>query len=165
MVVWPTITALRDPIFGRFGCTLGRLFSIRAGIGNILTIGNILALLSIPLVLPPYFLMLIPKIPLVVFGWNNPLCRRYRLTNRRVIVEHGLGGGEQRSVGLDRFDAIAVEVQPGQDWYPAGDLIFRLGNVETFRLDGVSRPEAFRQACLKSHQGYVGVRAALAGRG
>ena len=45
--------------------------------------------------------------------------------------------------------------------FSAGDLAFRLGNVETFRLDGVSRPEALRQTCLKSRQAYVGVKQAL----
>ena len=162
MIVWPGLTALDAPLVGRVGCTLGRLYSIRLGIGNILTLGNIIALLSIPLVLPPYFLMLIPKVPFVVFGITNPVCRRYRITNRRIIVEHGMNGTEQRSVALDRFDEIDVEIQPGQAWYPAGDLIFRKGNVETFRLLGLTRPETFRQACLKAHQAYVSVKQAIA---
>jgi len=46
----------------------------------------------------------------------------------------------------------------------AGDLIFRLGATETFRLEAVSRPEAFRQVCLKSHRAYVGVKQAIAGK-
>jgi hypothetical protein len=33
-----------------------------------------------------------------------------------------------------------------------------MGNVETFRLTGVSRPEAFRSTVLKAHQIYVGVK-------
>ena len=59
---------------------------------------------------------------------------------------------------LDRIDIV---VQPGQEWFKAGDLVFYMGNVETFRLDGVSRPEAFRQTCLKSHLSYTGVREAV----
>ena len=70
---------------------------------------------------------------------------------------------EEASVSLDKFDAIEVVVQPGQDWYPAGDLIFRLGATETFRLAGVSRPESFRQTCLKAQLSHVGVQKALAG--
>jgi len=61
----------------------------------------------------------------------------------------------ERWVELSRFDAIDVIVRPGQAWYPAGDLIFRKGQVETFRLEGVSRPETFRQTCLKAHHGYA----------
>jgi len=53
-----------------------------------------------------------------------------------------------------------VVVQPGQAWYHAGDLVFKRGNVETFRLDGVSRPEAFRSTIMKARQAYAGVRQA-----
>jgi hypothetical protein len=86
---------------------------------------------------------------------------RYRLTNRRVIIERGLAAREEQYVDLDRFDAIDVVVLPGQEWYPAGDLIFRRGTVETFRLRGVMRPETFRQTCMKAHQAFVGVRKAV----
>ncbi|NIP84136.1 MAG: PH domain-containing protein [Planctomycetales bacterium] len=163
MIVWPTITAVQTPPFGRLGCTLGRMYSIPYGIGPVLTVGNLLALLSIPLALLIFASSLAPFI-----------CRRYRLTNRRVTIEKlvlQLGRGwlplaapwvEDASVSLDNFDAIDIEVLKGQDWYPAGDLIFRKGAVETLRLPGVSRPETFRQTCLKAHQSHVGVKAAVA---
>jgi hypothetical protein len=64
-------------------------------------------------------------------------------------------------VSLDNFDAIDVEVQKGQDWYPAGDLVIRNGALETLRLLGVSRPETFRQTCLKAHLSHVAVREAV----
>lgn len=67
---------------------------------------------------------------------------------------------EVKSVHLDRFDTIDIETQPGQAWYHAADLVFRDGNVETFRLVAVSRPETFRATCLKSRAAYVGVKAA-----
>jgi hypothetical protein len=34
--------------------------------------------------------------------------------------------------------------------------------METLRLLGVSRPETFRQTCLKAHAAYVGVQQATA---
>jgi hypothetical protein len=159
MIVWPSLAATR---WGRFW---GRCYANDMGVtvfGVPITLGRIGALLSIPLILPVYFHMLVPRLPFVVFGAANPSCRRYRLTNRRVIVEHGLGGGEQRSVALDRFDRIDIEVLLGQQWYHAGDLIFRLGQVETLRLQGVPRPETFRQTCLKAHNSFAGVRQARA---
>jgi hypothetical protein len=119
-----------------------------------------MALVSIPFILPVYFNMLVPRLPLVVFGWPNPSCRRYRLTNRRIVVEQPFGGGEQRSVSLDRFDSVTLQVLPGQAWYPAGDLVFRNGATETFRLEGVPHPEPFRQTCIKAHQAFVGVQKA-----
>jgi serine protease Do len=57
-------------------------------------------------------------------------------------------------------DAIDLVVQPGQEWYDCGDLVFRRGPIETLRLSGVSRPEPFRQTCLKVRQSYVSVKAA-----
>jgi hypothetical protein len=143
MIVWPSVAATS------IGRAFGRAYAIRAGIG-FLTVGNLVALLSIPVMLPLYFWR---KCPLWV--------QRYRLTNRRVIIERGVSGRIDQYVDLDRFDAIDVVVLPGQEWYPAGDLIFRRGSVETFRLRGVLRPETFRQACMKAHQAYVSVRRAL----
>jgi hypothetical protein len=143
MIVWPSVAATG---LGRF---FGRLYGIRAGVGFV-TVGNLTALASIPIMLPLYLLR---KFPL----WIT----RYRLTNRRVIIERGIGGQIQQFVDLDRFDEIEVVVRPGQEWYPAGDLVFRRGAIDTFLLPGVQRPETFRQTCLKARQAYVGVRKAM----
>jgi len=144
MIVWPSIAATA------LGRLFGRLYAIRVGFG-FLNVGNLIALASIPIMLPLYF---VRKLPFWV--------ERYRLTNRRVIIERGVQGRPEQYVDLDRFDEIDVVVLPGQAWYPAGDVVFRRGNVETFRLRGVLRPETFRQACLKTRQAYVGVRKAMA---
>jgi hypothetical protein len=159
MCVWPSISWLAG------GRAWGRLYEWSFGRGWMplgLTGGKLIALASIPLVLPAYLLMRVPGggIPGTRLWLNNPLCRHYRLTNRRVVVEHPLGGGELRSVRLDEFDQIDVRVQPGQAWYKAGDLVFRKGTVETFRLEGVPRPDTFRQTCLKAHLAYVGTQQA-----
>jgi hypothetical protein len=143
MTVWPSVAK-----FG-LGRALGSLFAIRWPDVYIFRLGNLIALLAIPIALVLYFLRIAPGIG-----------TRYRLTNRRIIVERGLTGVEDKSVNLDRFDSISINVLPGQAWYHAGDLIFRLGNVETFRLEGVSRPAAFRETCLKSHLAHVSVRRA-----
>jgi hypothetical protein len=144
MTVWPTIAA--NPL----GRALGRLYTNRAGFGHILTVGKLMMLLTIPVALTLFALSLAP--------WA---CRRYRLTNRRVIIQNRPHPVDERWIGLDEFDAIDVLVLPGQEWYPAGDLIFRRGKIETFRLSGVSRPETFRQTCLKAQRSFVGVRRAL----
>ena len=67
-------------------------------------------------------------------------------------------GGEIKSIALDRFTGIDLVVQPGQAWFKAGDLVFRNGLIETFRIDGVPRPETFRQTCLKANMSFVGVK-------
>jgi hypothetical protein len=141
MTVWPSVAQ-----YG-LGRTLGSLFAIRWPDVYFFRLGNLIALLAIPVALVMFFMRIAPGIG-----------TRYRLTNRRIVVERGLLSVPDRWVDLDRFDAIAIDVQSGQDWYDAGDLVFRLGNVETFRLPGVSRPAAFRETCLKAHMARMGVK-------
>jgi len=157
MTVWPSICRTA---YGRFW---GRCYKNRTGFkiyGVPLTLGWLIAIFSIPFILPLWIHMKIPRLPLIVFGFNNPSCRRYRLTNRRILVENGVTGEEQKSVALDRFDTIQIEVLDGQQWYNAGDLVFLQGGTETFRLEGVPRPETFRHTCGKAHMSFVGVQQA-----
>jgi hypothetical protein len=141
--IWPTIAATSA------GRLVGRLCAIQLGSG-FFTVGKLMALTTIPL-------------SLAVFGWQLMpfICRRYLLTNRRVIVQKGLQPAEERAIGLDEFDAIEVAVLPGQDWLHAGELVFRRNGAEVFRLSGVSRPEVFRQVCLKARTALVSVREVL----
>jgi hypothetical protein len=143
--VWPSIALYPS---GRF---LGRLYAVRWPDVYIVRLGNLLALLSIPHALWLYFRRLLPKIG-----------RSYRLTNRRLVVQCGYAGPEVRSIELAGFDSIQIEVLPGQAWFEAGDLVFRNQGAEVFRLESVSRPEAFRQTCLKSRLAHVSVRQVLA---
>ena len=145
MVVWPSIAA-----YGA-GRLLGRLCGIEWPGVYIFKLGNLLALLSIPLGLVLYFCRLLPRIG-----------SHYRLSNRRIAVHSGLLGPVVRSLELDRFDTIQLMVRPGQEWFDAGDLAFLEQGIEQFRLEGVSRPAAFRQTCWKSHLAYVGVQQVLA---
>ena len=145
MTVWPSNASYG---MGRF---LGRWYGLQAGV-YIFKLGNLFALASIPIALVLYLMKVLPFVG-----------RRYRVTNRRIVVELGIScKKEEKAVDLDRFDSIDIDVQRGQEWYDAGDLVFRLGKTETFRLEGVSRPESFKQVCLKSHTAYVGVQEALA---
>lgn len=156
MTVWPSLSATA---FGRFW---GRLFALELGFrlfGVPVTLGRLIALASIPFMVALYFLMRLPRFPGVLIGIKNPWCWQYRLTNRRVIMENPFGG-EAKSVALDRFDAIDVVIEPGQRWFKAGDLVFRHGQTETFRIWGVPRPETFRQTCLKACLSFVGVQQA-----
>lgn len=142
MTVWPSVASTG------LGQALGRLYRIREGVGP-LSIGRLALLATIPVGLGLYLSMRLP--------WA---IRRYRLTNRRVIIEKGVNPKVEQYVDLDRFDAIDVVVGPGQEWYAAGDLVFRRGPIETLRLPGVSRPESFRRTCLETRQAYVTVAAA-----
>ena len=143
MTVWPSNAAYG---IGRF---LGMQYSMRFPDIYIFRLGNLIALLSIPIALAIYLYRIAPFVG-----------QRYTVTNRRVIVQRGIQARNDRSVDLDRFDTVQIDVLAGQDWYNAGDLVFKLGNVETFRLEGVSRPDTFRETCLKSQMAHVGVKRA-----
>jgi len=141
MTVYPSVASTA------LGQTLGRLYRIKDGFGPV-SVGRLALLATIPLGLMLYMSMRLP--------WA---IRRYRLTNRRVTVERGINPKIEQYVDLDRFDTIDVVVSPGQEWYAAGDLVFRRGQIETLRLPGVSRPESFRRTCLEVRQSYVSVAA------
>ena len=146
MTVWPTIASTT------LGRLLGRLYSrdVHSAWGNLLTIRNVLVLVTIPLAL-------------LLWTWSIfPFrCLRYTLTNRRLIIQRGYTARDVTSISLDQFDSIEVQVLPGQAWFHAGDLVFKRGKIETFRFYGVSRPEVFRHTCLKARQSYVGVKQAM----
>jgi len=145
MTVWPSVAK-----YG-IGRAMGQAFAVQWPNVYIFKLGNLLALLSIPVALPLFFLRIAPFVG-----------TRYVLTNRRLVVLRGIVGKEEKSVDLDRFDTIDIVVEPGQAWYEAGDLVFRLGTVETFKLEGVSRPAAFRATCLKSQIANSSVKKAQA---
>ena len=141
MTVWPTIGATAP------GRMVGRLAAIRIGLGGFFTVGTALAVATIPVSLAVYAWQLLPF-----------LCRRYTVTNRRIVVRRGYSAAEDRSLDLDAFDTIDVEVLPGQQWLHAGELVFRQQGTEVLRLSGVSRPEVFRQVCLKARDALTTVR-------
>ncbi len=141
MTVWPTI--------GQTGAgrLVGRLCGSRIGLGGFFTLGKLWAVATIPLTLAVYACQLLPFV-----------CRRYTVTDRRIIVKMGYTAVDERSIDLDAFDAIDVEILPGQGWLHSGELIFRRDAAEVFRLSGVSRPEVFRRVCLNARNALVSVR-------
>lgn len=143
--VWPCVSVYPT---GRF---LGRLYAIEWPDLYIFKLGNLLALLSIPQALVLYFCRVMP--------WIG---KRYRLTNRRILVEKGLRSVADRWIELGDFDTIRTEVLAGQAWFDAGDLVFLKQGREVFRLEDVSRPEPFRQTCTKSNLAHLGVKQVLA---
>jgi hypothetical protein len=140
-VFWPTIGATAA---GRF---VGRLAAARLGWGEFFTLGKLLALATVPLSAAVFCWQLLPYV-----------CRRYTLTNRRIIIRKGLMAVDQRWISLDDFDAVESEVLPGQEWLHAGDLVFRRGGREVFRLPGVARPEILCRVCSVAREALVCVR-------
>ena len=167
MTVWPTIAE------SGAGQAIGRLCGAGGRKGPF-AIGKLFAL---PLIMPSLMLFFLAIVP--PFPFPFPFNRRFKITNRRILVleDHlewvvyrpfgvpfpaqKIRTEEAKAVQLNRFDTIDVEVLPGQEWFPAGELVFKQGAVETFRLSGVSRPDAFRQVCMKARNSFVLVNEAL----
>jgi hypothetical protein len=145
MTVWPSIAAYPA------GRSLGRLYALRWPDIYVFRAGNLLALLSLATLVPLalYFYKLLPGVG-----------TRYCLTNRRLVVKQGITTAERGAIELDGFDSIEVEVQPGQQWFRAGDLVLKREGDVVLRLSGVSRPDVFRHTCLQARVAYVGVRQA-----
>ena len=137
MTVWPGIGSMA---LGRW---VGRLAGNRLGYG-FFTLGKLLALATIPVSLAVYLWRLMPG-----------ASRRYTLTSGRLIIQRGLTAKDGPSIGLAEFDSIQVALLPGQDWLHAGDLVFQRDGKEVFRLCSVSRPEAFRQVCMKARNALI----------
>lgn len=142
--VWPTIAATGA------GRLVGRLAAVQLGPRKFFTLGKLLTVATIP-------------ISLFVFAWQLLpwICRRYTLTNRRLVIRKGYSAVEEKSIDLEAFDSIELEVLPGQQWLHSGELAFRRAETEVFRLSGVSRPEVFRQVCLQSRSALVSVNEVL----
>ncbi len=145
MTVWLSIAAYTS---GQF---LGRLYAIAWPGIYIFRLGHLLALLSAPYAAGLYFCRIAPAIGV-----------RYLITNRRIVVQRGMRATEVRSIALSAFDEIQIDVRPGQEWFDAGDLVFRQAGKEVFRLGGVPHPEPLRQLCGKVRGAYLGVQQAHA---
>lgn len=139
--VWPSVGAYPT------GQALGRLCNISWPGVYFFQLGNLFALLGIPLGLVLYFCRIAPGTAM-----------RYVVTNRRVVVQRGLGSKESRSIAFHAFDEVNIDVRPGQAWYPAGDLVMRQSGKEVFRLAGVSWPEGLRQTILKARAASLSVQ-------
>ncbi|MBN1908474.1 MAG: PH domain-containing protein [Pirellulales bacterium] len=144
-VRWPTITATTT---GRW---VGRLTELRGGLGHA-NLGVLMSVVTVPISLAVYAWQLMP--------W---VCRRYRISQRRITIQKGLSAVDGPSIGLGEFDALDIEVLPGQAWLHTGDLVFRRDGREVFRLPGVSRPEPFRQSCLAAQAAYQSIMLARQG--
>jgi hypothetical protein len=139
-LVWPSIGA-----YG-LGRLVGRCCGVRVGYG-FFRLGKLLALLTIPLSLAVYVWKILPFV-----------CRRYRLTDRRIVIQKGYSSKDEKSVGLEEFDSIEFRVLPGQAWLRCGEMLLRRDAQDVVRLSGVPRPEVFRQICLEAQTAFVSVR-------
>ena len=89
--------------------------------------------------------------------------QRYVITNRSVQRWKALGNRLITEVSLTDVQDVDIRQQTGQEFYKAADLHLLNASGQTImRLDGVTRPEVFRQNILKSRDALAQVEASLA---
>jgi Bacterial PH domain len=90
------------------------------------------------------------------FGKILPFAaRRYTLTNRRLMVRHGLKGKPGQQVNLADIDEVRVKTDANSDFFRAADLEIISNGQVALTLRGVPEPEGFRQAILNACNAWV----------
>ncbi len=115
-----------------------------ASLGRVLTHTIVLAPLAWLLMSLGYFGKLLPF-----------LARRYTLTNRRLMVRHGLKGKPGQEVKLADIDEVRVKTDANSDFFRAADLEIVSNGQVVMTLRGVPEPEGFRQAILNACNAWV----------
>jgi hypothetical protein len=115
-----------------------------ASLGRALTSTIVLAPLAWLLMLPLYFGKLAP-----IIG------RRYTLTNRRIMIRHGLSATPGQFVPLAEIDDVRIVTDANSTFFRAATLeIISQGRV-ALTLPGVPEADCFRQAILNTRNAWV----------
>ena len=91
---------------------------------------------------------------------NSQNVREIHLGRARLDTLYALTVWIKDPAQLQGNDAVLVTVSDASGkvdskWLHAGDLVFKRDGKEVFRLRGVSRPDAFRQICLKARNALI----------
>ena len=82
-------------------------------------------------------------------------CKRYTLTNRRLMVRRGWKPASTHEVALQDIDEVRLVPDSYSPFYRSGDLeVVSQGKV-ALKLAGVPEPEGFRQAILNACNAWV----------
>jgi hypothetical protein len=113
-------------------------------LGEKLTRTVILAPLAWLLLAPLFFKKLMPFV-----------CKRYTLTNRRLMIQRGLKPKPTHQVELAEIDEVRFDPATYNTFYRCGTLeIISRGEVK-LKLHGVPQPESFRQAIINATSAWV----------
>jgi hypothetical protein len=93
--------------------------------------------------------------PLFALKFAPALCRRYTLTNRRLMIQRGWKPAPVKEVALSDIDDVRIGPGGVDSFYLCGELeVVSRGQV-VLRLPGVPEPEGFRQAVLNAVHAWV----------
>jgi hypothetical protein len=132
--VWPSVTA--SPA--------------AAGLARVLMSSRIGAPLGWLLLAPIYF-----KKMLALGPGMSGLAVRYTLTNRRLMIQHGLKPRPAREIALADIDEVRVRTDSNSEYYGAATLDIVSKDQVKLTLPGVKGPESFRHAIINAYKAWV----------
>jgi uncharacterized membrane protein YdbT with pleckstrin-like domain len=119
--VWPSVTAM----------------PAAAALGQKLICSIVLAPLGWLLLLPIYFLKILPFV-----------AKRYTLTNRRLMIRRGLKATPTQQAPLDQIDDVRLVESSIDKFYRSATLEILSGGNVILRLPAVPQADSFRHAIL-----------------
>jgi hypothetical protein len=86
--------------------------------------------------------------PLFTLKFLPFICKRYTLTNRRLMIRRGLRPRPIQEIALTDIDGVQVDPASRNAFYHSGTLEIHSQGKTAMRLVGVPQPEAFRHSVL-----------------
>jgi hypothetical protein len=93
--------------------------------------------------------------PLFAMKFGPVFSKRYTLTNRRLMVRHGLKAVPKEEVALADIDDVVLDPNRVDPYYLSGDLEVVSGGKVVLRLPAVPEPAGFRHAILNAVKAWV----------
>lgn len=154
-IVLPPVTGVMPPLLGEAMIrevrpTVVGASAAGAALGEKLTRTIILAPLAWALMAPLFFKKIMPFI-----------CKRYTLTNRRLMIQRGLKPKPVESIDLADIDEVRLDQAGYNAFYLSGTLEIVSKGVVKLKLFGVPEPESFRRAIINACSAWVPGKAKL----
>jgi hypothetical protein len=94
----------------------------------------------------------------LVFGrkFMPMVCKRYTLTNRRLMIQHGWKPAPVHEVALKDIDDVRLDADSYDAFYRSGDLEVQSAGKTVLKLLGVPEPDSFRHAILNAVKAWGG---------
>jgi uncharacterized membrane protein YdbT with pleckstrin-like domain len=115
-----------------------------ATLGRKLICSIVLAPLGWLLMLPFYFLKILPF-----------LASRYTLTNRRLMIQRGLKPKMTEEISLADIDDVRVVRDANSIFFRSGDLEIISKGAVKLRVPGVPEPDSFKHAIINACMAWV----------
>lgn len=130
-----------------------RIRVVWPSVASVPAVANLGRLLTNSIILAPFGWLVMS---LVYFGKLAPVAmRRYRLTNRRVLIAAGWSGSVAGEVALKDIDDVKLVTDANSEFFRSGNLEIVSGGRTVLTLVGVPEPESFRHMILNARNAWV----------